>query len=57
MLKTCIPDLVFSTCVEVIPKEHENETNQLCILHVCGGDPVGAGAFENDTTYSPRVWR
>ena len=32
-------------------------TEQLCILHVCGGDPELADKLEAQNQYSPRVWR
>ena len=32
-------------------------TKQLCILHVCGGDPKVEGVFDDIRQYSPRMWR
>ena len=37
---------VFSTCVEVILQMAYETTEQLCILHVCGGDPELADKLE-----------
>ena len=48
---------VFSTYVEVIPMTAEQLTNYLCILHVCGGDPILEYGWNVSTQYSPRMWR
>ena len=49
--------LVFSTCVEVILAMVAAVGLMLCILHVCGGDPVYGGKVASAKAYSPRVWR
>ena len=48
---------VFSTCVEVIPKNSIVYKNNKGILHVCGGDPIFTNFFLTIFGYSPRVWR
>ena len=48
---------VFSTCVEVIPFQFRSLYQNMCILHVCGGDPFIACFSTYIHKYSPRVWR
>ena len=50
-------NVVFSTYVEVILQMAYETTEQLCILHVCGGDPMQALQKELVKQYSPRRWR
>ena len=50
-------NLVFSTYVEVIPIFSVGRSKLLCILHVCGGDPVGHDWTCFFDQYSPRMWR
>ena len=48
---------VFSTYVEVIPGMDSRGKLYAGILHVCGGDPIGAVAVVSNSKYSPRMWR
>ena len=48
---------VFSTCVEVILFIYWINLHILCILHVCGGDPIVRPPTNISKLYSPRVWR
>ena len=52
-----LQDLVFSTCVEVIPITKHSEAVTPSILHVCGGDPVSTYLAFSWFKYSPRMWR
>ena len=57
-LKPIVTDYgVFSTYVEVILKGEITWQIQLCILHVCGGDPVTIIFCMTNFMYSPRMWR
>ena len=47
--------MVFSTCVEVIPSLSVNGLSSMCILHVCGGDPMYWEIVRREEKYSPRV--
>ena len=48
---------VFSTYVEVI-LDHVLPVEKFPgILHVCGGDPLGALNATHIAKYSPRMWR
>ena len=48
---------VFSTYVEVIPKYLAKFELVSCILHVCGGHPIGKRPARPTNKYSPRMWR
>ena len=48
---------VFSTYVEVIPKNGIAAILGNCILHVCGGDPRQRKRCRQGWMYSPRMWR
>ena len=48
---------VFSTYVEVIPFFLLIFLISVCVLHVCGGDPVYVGLNFHLCTCSPRMWR
>ena len=48
---------VFSTYVEVILLSSSFAVEHFCILHVCGGDPVGSTTKKISGMYSPRMWR
>ena len=49
--------VVFSTYVEVILERRIFMTQEISILHVCGGDPVIGGISKTIGGYSPRMWR
>ena len=49
--------IVFSTYVEVIPKNVILSKSINCILHVCGGDPKLTHLTSEKLQYSPRMWR
>ena len=49
--------IVFSTYVEVIPKNSIVYKNNKGILHVCGGDPINLQCINTRLMYSPRMWR
>ena len=55
--KLAIFNWVFSTYVEVILVELMAFPQFMCILHVCGGDPIRKLAGSYHATYSPRMWR
>ena len=48
---------VFSTYVEVIPILRKQSNTSICILHVCGGDPILQAPTAYQYLYSPRMWR
>ena len=48
---------VFSTYVEVILTVIFIESKWICILHVCGGDPMLLVLATAQLQYSPRMWR
>ena len=48
---------VFSTYVEVILKLLGLVRYKICILHVCGGDPLIVAFLSWLHKYSPRMWR
>ena len=50
-------ETVFSTYVEVILSVLVTTNLTLCILHVCGGDPVCVYCVSKASMYSPRMWR
>ena len=55
--KINIRELVFSTYVEVIPSLTFFLVSNVCILHVCGGDPILSSFSLALLMYSPRMWR
>ena len=48
---------VFSTYVEVILLSFLWSVQHVGILHVCGGDPDFVMTFNDNSEYSPRMWR
>ena len=48
---------VFSTYVEVIRRRCLCFKGPICILHVCGGDPLYQWRPKKNRLYSPRMWR
>ena len=48
---------VFSTYVEVILMSQSTLVIVICILHVCGGDPIVRPPTNISELYSPRMWR
>ena len=49
--------IVFSTYVEVIPRNWRWKNYWFSILHVCGGDPDLSACSIIFSSYSPRMWR
>ena len=47
---------VFSTYVEMILTRSQFPLTMLCVLHVCGDDPIDKGAFRVMSRCSPRMW-
>ena len=52
-----ISKAVFSTYVEVILSQFNFTVKNICILHVCGGDPWNFESGGLNPGYSPRMWR